>query len=59
MLRDYGNDMTMPALEVFTEGLLTDSTMLEAFAAHSHSDAEGKGEGKGEGNDSDFDDQAH
>ena len=59
VLRDYGNDMTMPALEVFTEGLLTDSTMLDAFAAQSHSMPEGKGEGKGEGNDSDFDDQAH
>ncbi|WP_167098929.1 TetR/AcrR family transcriptional regulator [Mycobacterium sp. DL592] len=33
VLRDYSNDMMMPALEVFTEGLLTDSTMLEAFAA--------------------------
>ena len=55
MLRDYGNDMTMPALEVFTEGLLTDSTMLETFAAQTHS----MPDGKGEGNDSDFDDKAH
>ena len=36
VLRDYSNDMMMPALEVFTEGLLTDSTMLEAFAAQQH-----------------------
>lgn len=36
VLRDYSNDMMLPALEVFTEGLLTDSTMLEAFAAQEH-----------------------
>ena len=55
VLRDYGEDMMMPALEVFTEGLLTDSTMLETFAAQTHS----MPEGKGERNDSDIDDQAH
>ena len=55
VLRDYGNDMMMPALEVFTEGLLTDSTMLETFAAQDHS----MPTGKGEGNDSDTGDQAH
>jgi TetR/AcrR family transcriptional regulator, regulator of cefoperazone and chloramphenicol sensitivity len=31
VLRDYGNDMVLPALEVYTEGLLTDSTMFDAF----------------------------
>ncbi len=55
VLRDYSEDMVMPALEVFTEGLLTDSTMLETFAAQTHS----MPEGKGEGNDSDIGDQAH
>ena len=55
VLRDYGEDMMMPALEVFTEGLLTDSTMLETFAAQTHS----LPDSKGEGNDSDTDDQAH
>jgi TetR/AcrR family transcriptional regulator, regulator of cefoperazone and chloramphenicol sensitivity len=55
VLRDYTEDMMMPALEVFTEGLLTDSTMLATFAAQSHS----MSDGKGEGNDSDIGDQAH
>jgi AcrR family transcriptional regulator len=55
VLRDYSEDMMMPALEVFTEGLLTDSTMLETFAAQSYS----MPDGKGEGNDSDIGDQAH
>ena len=55
VLRDYGEDMMMPALEVFTEGLLTDSTMLETFAAQSDS----LPDGKGEGNDSGTGDQAH
>jgi AcrR family transcriptional regulator len=54
VLRDYREDMMMPALEVFTEGLLTDSTMLETFAAHSDS----LPNSKGEGNDSDTGDQA-
>lgn len=31
VLRDYGEDMMLPALEVMTEGLLTDSTMYDAF----------------------------
>lgn len=33
VLHDYGRDMTLPALELYTQGLLTDSTMYEAFAA--------------------------
>ncbi len=40
VLRDYREDMMMPALEVFTEGLLADSTMLETFAAQADSHAE-------------------
>ncbi|CAN5477813.1 transcriptional regulator RaaS [soil metagenome] len=31
VLRDYSNDMVLPALEVYTEGLMTDSTMYDAF----------------------------
>ncbi|MBX8688815.1 TetR/AcrR family transcriptional regulator [Mycolicibacterium porcinum] len=31
VLRDYGEDMMLPALEVFTEGLMTDSTMYDTF----------------------------
>ncbi|MCG5430778.1 TetR family transcriptional regulator [Mycobacterium sp. MYCO198283] len=33
VLHDYAQDMTLPALEVYTHGLLTDSTMYEAFLA--------------------------
>ncbi|HEY9305626.1 MAG TPA: TetR family transcriptional regulator [Mycobacterium sp.] len=31
VLRDYARDMMLPALELYTEGLLTDRTMYEAF----------------------------
>ncbi|MBI3213788.1 MAG: TetR/AcrR family transcriptional regulator [Mycobacterium sp.] len=31
VLHDYANDMVLPALEVYTQGLLTDSTMYDAF----------------------------
>ncbi|MHC9294158.1 TetR family transcriptional regulator [Mycobacterium sp. LTG2003] len=31
VLRDYGEDMVLPALELYTEGLLADSTMYDAF----------------------------
>ncbi|UQX09710.1 TetR/AcrR family transcriptional regulator [Candidatus Mycobacterium methanotrophicum] len=33
VLRDYSRDMTLPALELYTEGLMTDSTMYDAFLA--------------------------
>ncbi|KAA1250549.1 helix-turn-helix transcriptional regulator [Mycobacterium simiae] len=33
VLRDYARDMTLPALEVFTEGLLADRAMYDAFLA--------------------------
>jgi TetR/AcrR family transcriptional regulator, regulator of cefoperazone and chloramphenicol sensitivity len=33
VLRDYSEDMVLPALEVYTEGLMTDSTMFDAFVA--------------------------
>ena len=33
VLRDYARDMVLPALEVYTHGLMTDSTMYDAFAA--------------------------
>ncbi|WP_328387923.1 TetR/AcrR family transcriptional regulator [Nocardia sp. NBC_00416] len=32
-LREYGDQMLLPALEVFTEGLLPDSSALDAFLA--------------------------
>ncbi len=33
VLHDYAADMVLPALEVYTEGLMTDSTMFDAFLA--------------------------
>lgn len=32
-LRDYAHDMVLPSLEVYTEGLLADRAMYEAFLA--------------------------
>jgi AcrR family transcriptional regulator len=43
VLRDYASDMVLPALEVYSEGLLTDHTMYDAFLA---------GENQGESHDS-------
>src|ERR1700736_6287320 len=33
VLHDYGEEMVLPALEVYTQGLLSDSTMFDAFVA--------------------------
>ncbi|MGV0793389.1 TetR family transcriptional regulator [Mycolicibacterium sp. XJ1819] len=33
VLRDYGEEMTLPALELYTKGLMADSTMYDAFLA--------------------------
>jgi AcrR family transcriptional regulator len=33
VLRDYGEEMVLPALELYTEGLMVDSTMYDAFVA--------------------------
>jgi hypothetical protein len=33
VLRDYARDMVLPALEVYTDGLMADSTMYDAFLA--------------------------
>lgn len=33
VLRDYARDMILPALELYTEGLMADKTMYEAFLA--------------------------
>ena len=33
VLRDYGEEMVLPALELYTNGLMTDSTMYDAFRA--------------------------
>jgi AcrR family transcriptional regulator len=42
VLRDYANEMVLPALEIYTEGLMTDATMYDAFLA-----AEDQGESHG------------
>ncbi|MGV0750539.1 TetR family transcriptional regulator [Mycolicibacter minnesotensis] len=36
VLRDYARDMVLPALELYTEGLMTDRTMYDAFLASEH-----------------------
>jgi AcrR family transcriptional regulator len=33
VLRDYSRDMVLPALEIYTEGLMADRTMFDAFLA--------------------------
>jgi AcrR family transcriptional regulator len=33
VLRDYARDMLLPSLEVYTQGLMADSTMYDAFLA--------------------------
>jgi AcrR family transcriptional regulator len=33
VLRDYALDMTLPSLEIYTEGLMVDRTMYDAFLA--------------------------
>jgi AcrR family transcriptional regulator len=33
VLRDYAEEMVLPALEVYSQGLMTDSTMYDAFLA--------------------------
>ena len=33
MLRDYAEDMVLPALELYSNGLMADSSMYEAFLA--------------------------
>jgi hypothetical protein len=38
VLRDYANDMVLPALELYTNGLMTDSHMYEAFLTQAEGD---------------------
>lgn len=54
VLRDYSDDMVLPALEVYTEGLLTDATMFAAFHAQRERDTT-KAEDQGDSHDSDVD----
>ncbi|MDT5327203.1 MAG: hypothetical protein QOF25_4355, partial [Mycobacterium sp.] len=53
VLRDYGEDMILPALEVYTEGLLTDSTMYDAFLTQHEQGIPFSTSDEGEQNDSD------
>jgi AcrR family transcriptional regulator len=45
VLRDYANDMLLPALELYTNGLMTDSHMYDAFLGEAE-----RQRGKGESN---------
>jgi len=38
VLRDYADEMVLPALELYTAGLMADSHMYEAFLAHAEGD---------------------
>ncbi len=40
VLRDYARDMMLPALELYTEGLMTDSHMYDAFLAQEEGDSD-------------------
>jgi AcrR family transcriptional regulator len=44
VLRDYGDDMVLPALEVYTDGLMADPTMYDAFAAQQEKGRETQGD---------------
>lgn len=47
VLRDYARDMMLPALEVYTEGLMADSSMLDAIIAREQAAAGRGGESPG------------
>ena len=40
VLRDYSRDMVLPALELYTDGLMTDSHMYDAFLAQSQGESD-------------------
>jgi AcrR family transcriptional regulator len=40
VLRDYANDMVLPALELYTDGLMTDGHMYDAFLAQAEEQGE-------------------
>ena len=54
VLRDYADEMMLPALELYTEGLLTDSTMFDGIAAQGGftANTEGEPDDDGAGTDS-------
>lgn len=53
VLRDYGEEMMLPALEIYTEGLMTDSTMYDAFLAQREKGVPFSTPQQGDDNDSD------
>jgi AcrR family transcriptional regulator len=52
VLRDYGDEMVLPALELYTQGLMVDSTMYDAFLAQRESGVPFSTPQQGDGNDS-------
>ena len=49
VLRDYGDEMVLPALELYTNGLLTDASMFNAFVAAKEAGQQGQRNGKASG----------
>ncbi|OBF54430.1 TetR/AcrR family transcriptional regulator [Mycolicibacterium monacense] len=45
VLRDYSDDMVLPALEIYTNGLMADSTMYDAFLANQGASSTHQGDG--------------
>ncbi|MDT5012085.1 MAG: hypothetical protein QOH57_3702 [Mycobacterium sp.] len=52
VLHDYGQEMVLPALELYTNGLMSDSTMYDAFVAQEAARKEGTTK-KGDAHDDD------
>ena len=44
-VRDNGNEMILPALEIYTQGLMTDAVMYDAFVAKQEAEKNGAPEG--------------
>jgi AcrR family transcriptional regulator len=44
VLRDYAQEMVLPALEIYTDGLMTDGHMYEAFLAQAEQEGESDGD---------------
>lgn len=53
VLHDYAEDMALPALEVYTHGLLTDTTMYDAFLDHREKGIPFSSPQRGDGDDGD------
>lgn len=51
VLRDYSEDMVLPALELYTQGLMADSTMYDAFVAAREQGIPFSNPSEGDGND--------